>query len=292
MENLHIELTKGNYIDINSDGTMTVKQSYQKVTDVITNFQLTYFEIYMGFDVCFLLENYTNKVRWSFEGSLKKEHKNAAMRFKEIMAENGLFLGKTRKQILYNRTAEEKQLLDYVTQRTLLYNRHEIPFLEKNYAGSAVQHSIVSQSRITATAAPQLISCPCCGKRVSNQALACPDCGQPIANQPVIREVVVQDSLNTQTAICCPRCGAKSVSVTLDTIAVGAKTKGEIREKSVVTNTANSVGRGAMIAATGGLWALTPKKSKYNEISTTKIKNKTVKNAVCQDCGYSWEIRV
>lgn len=41
---------------------------------------------------------------------------------------------------------------------------------------------------------PKIISCPACGKDVSERAAACPHCGQPI-----------------DTAIRCPHCGSKNV---------------------------------------------------------------------------------
>ena len=37
-----------------------------------------------------------------------------------------------------------------------------------------------------------------------------------------------------------------------------------------MTRAGNSLGRAGMIAATGGLWALTPKKSKYKEKKSSK----------------------
>ena len=72
-----------------------------------------------------------------------------------------------------------------------------------------------------------------------------------------------------------------------------AKTKGksEVRKKSVVTRAGNSLGRAGMIAATGGLWALTPKKSKYKEKKSSKTDINSKQMAICQDCGKSWEVK-
>lgn len=50
------------------------------------------------------------------------------------------------------------------------------------------------------------------------------------------------------------------------------KGSSEIRKKSIVTRKANKVGRRAMTMATGGLWLLTPKRSKYKEVYRFKKK--------------------
>lgn len=89
----------------------------------------------------------------------------------------------------------------------------------------------------------------------------------------------------------CPKC--YSLNIGYEFVQDSAKTKGksEVRKKSVVTRAGNSLGRAGMIAATAGLWALTPKKSKYKETkkSKTDINNKQM--AICQDCGNSWEVK-
>lgn len=40
-----------------------------------------------------------------------------------------------------------------------------------------------------------------------------------------------------------------------------------------------------MIMMTGGLWALTPKKSEYNEVSKGKTEYHTTTTKTCMDCG-------
>lgn len=89
----------------------------------------------------------------------------------------------------------------------------------------------------------------------------------------------------------CPKC--HSINIGYEFVQDSAKTKGksEIRKKSAITRAGNDIGRKGMILATGGLWALTPKKSKYKEKknSKTDISNKQV--AICQDCGNSWEVK-
>ena len=64
----------------------------------------------------------------------------------------------------------------------------------------------------------------------------------------------------------------------------------EIRKKSIATRAANDIGRVGLILATRGLWALTPKQSKYSEVATFRTREIKHKTAVCQDCGYSWEM--
>lgn len=89
---------------------------------------------------------------------------------------------------------------------------------------------------------------------------------------------------------CCARCGSEnlSFSVQYETQVYGATS--ETRKKSILARAGNDVGRASMIMATGGLWALTPKRSRYKE--TVKFKTRDVKHktAVCQDCGFSWEM--
>lgn len=88
----------------------------------------------------------------------------------------------------------------------------------------------------------------------------------------------------------CPKCNGFNIEITMQSTEMESKGNSEIRKKSAVTRAGNSMGRAAMIGMTGGLWALTPKKSKYKETkkSNTKVVNK--KFAICQDCGNSWEI--
>ena len=89
----------------------------------------------------------------------------------------------------------------------------------------------------------------------------------------------------------CPKC--HSLNIGYEFVQDSAKTKGkaEVRKKSVVTRAGNSLGRAGMIAATGGLWALTPKKSKYKEKKSSKTDINSKQMAICQDCGKSWEVK-
>lgn len=130
-----------------------------------------------------------------------------------------------------------------------------------------------------------LIACPDCGKQVSSRAAACPNCGCPLDD-----EVLKSVSSNDDKGLKCPRCGSREIVISLEEVASKTRGKAEIRKKSPVTRMANAMGRATMIAATGGLWALTPKKSKYKETKSSSTKNKTRRFGVCQHCGNSWKL--
>ena len=89
----------------------------------------------------------------------------------------------------------------------------------------------------------------------------------------------------------CPKCYSLNIDYNFVTDSANTKGKSEVRKKSIVTRTGNSLGRKGMILATCGLWALTPKKSKYKETKKSKTNIASKKIAVCQDCGYSWEAK-
>lgn len=88
----------------------------------------------------------------------------------------------------------------------------------------------------------------------------------------------------------CPRCGGTNIQFNLENVVTNYGSRTEMRKKSPITNMGNSLGRKGMILATGGLWALTPKKSKYNEIQRGSVQTQQVKTAICQHCGWSWRI--
>ncbi len=129
-----------------------------------------------------------------------------------------------------------------------------------------------------------LINCPECGKEISDKAASCPNCGCPIQKQPTFTNSY---GLFGSAAVC-PKC--KSQHIQMEVEELGYKTKGreETRKKSILTRTANSTGRAGMILATGGLWALTPKKSKYSTVKKSNTKAKKKKYFTCLDCGNSW----
>lgn len=139
----------------------------------------------------------------------------------------------------------------------------------------------------------QSIICEECNGKVNANLKECPYCGFPIRKgmaKPLSQEKPVP-LIKQHSKLLCPRCRSVNVSVNVNESIVGYKGNSEIRKKSVITNTANSLGRKGMIAATGGLWLLTPKKSKYKEISKGKVQSNMKSVGSCHNCGYTWIIR-
>lgn len=89
---------------------------------------------------------------------------------------------------------------------------------------------------------------------------------------------------------CCARCGSENLTFSVQYEQQILGSTSETRKKSIITRAGNDIGRASMIMATGGLWALTPKRSKYKEIQKFKTRDVKHKMAVCQDCGFSWEM--
>lgn len=127
-----------------------------------------------------------------------------------------------------------------------------------------------------------MIKCTQCGGKYLDGADECPHCGCITYE----KENTIQ---NNQYEPKCPNCGSTDVVYEREQETYVTKGKSEVRKKSVVTRKANKAGRKAMIVATGGLWALTPKKSDYNEISKDKTKIKYTTYGICQSCGHSWK---
>ena len=92
------------------------------------------------------------------------------------------------------------------------------------------------------------------------------------------------------TATICPRCGSNDINISINTVGETYRGRNEVRKKSAVTRSANKKARKGMILATGGLWALTPKKSDYKEIQKGKTVYNQVKICICQKCGSSWNV--
>ncbi len=88
----------------------------------------------------------------------------------------------------------------------------------------------------------------------------------------------------------CKKCHSFNIEYTLTPTSSSSSGRNEVRKKSVITRAGNSAGRAGMILATGGLWALTPKKSKYSEKTKTSTNISNSKFAICKDCGNSWKI--
>lgn len=119
--------------------------------------------------------------------------------------------------------------------------------------------------------------CSECGGKYLDGAEECPHCGY-----------IFDWRKRIELHPICPKCGSQDIIFQIVQDSTRQTGKSEIRKKSPVTRAANSVGRATMIAATGGLWALTPKKSKYEEVHNyqTTVSNSTY--GVCQSCGNTW----
>ena len=82
-------------------------------------------------------------------------------------------------------------------------------------------------------------------------------------------------------ALKCPKCKGKSVSVQM--VEVGSKTK---KTGNGLFGNVHNAARGVAAIATLGVSNILIPKAKGKE----KSKNKLTKYAICQDCGYSWEV--
>lgn len=54
-----------------------------------------------------------------------------------------------------------------------------------------------------------LISCPECGKEISDKAFACPNCGNPMNQQS--QQVVQVQQVQQEEYLCCPKCGSREL---------------------------------------------------------------------------------
>lgn len=170
-----------------------------------------------------------------------------------------------------------KQILGVVLFMALAYACY--PKNKKSNNANNISHNdVVNEEKEI-----KLIKCPCCGNEISNMSEKCLNCGQPINSG-----VQMEKSDKNISGLICPVCKGNNINVSVDNVASGYKGKTELRKKSVVTNTANSAGRLGMTMMTGGLWLLTPKKSKYKEIQKGKTNYVKITTCICQNCGYSW----
>ena len=72
-------------------------------------------------------------------------------------------------------------------------------------------------------------------------------------------------------------------------VATGETSTGTIESKK---RTVNKTGRGLANMATMGLYgAVTPKKGKYKEYTSSTTTVHSQKMALCQDCGNSWKVK-
>ncbi len=164
-----------------------------------------------------------------------------------------------------------------------------------------------------------LIICPECGKEFSDKAPACPNCGCPISEMywddnvqedsfedekpkkySTFHRLLYGNNANAKEAWqnadkvhagqLCPICSSHNIEIHTEDIGEKYKGRSEVREKSALTRAGNKAGRAAMIGMTGGLWALTPKKSDYSEVKKGKSKIIKKRVAYCRDCGNQWTL--
>ncbi len=95
----------------------------------------------------------------------------------------------------------------------------------------------------------------------------------------------------TPNRIKCPQCSGENINIQIIQGNGNIKGKSEILERSALNKAGNKAGRTAMIAMTGGLWALTPKKSDFIEKNESISSFQYKKICICQQCGNSWEIK-
>lgn len=103
-------------------------------------------------------------------------------------------------------------------------------------------------------------------------------------NEELKNEIAHIKSFNGKK-LYCPYCLSKNLNIQQSVSESVSKGKSEVRKKSAVTRAGNKAGRAGMIMMTGGLWALTPKKSDYKEVSTGKTQYHTTTTKTCMDCG-------
>ena len=142
-----------------------------------------------------------------------------------------------------------------------------------------------------------LIKCTECGKEFSDKAPACPNCGCPtdvivgaIEEEEQVTPSMLETMMMAKAGKRCPKCHKMNISIENREVGTKGKEKTVIKEKSAAGKAAHSLGRGAMIAATGGLWGLTPKKSDVYTKGKSSTKIIYDKFAVCADCGHEWKL--
>lgn len=142
----------------------------------------------------------------------------------------------------------------------------------------------------------QDVICSCCGFSNTLSSDYCEQCGMRLTPYPHPEKPVSPTQQHEVTnsygmfgsELYCPRCGSAKLSHHYETIGYTTKGYEETHKKSIITRTGNSLGRAGMILATGGLWALTPKKSKYRTTQTSTTQARRIRILDCNSCGYSW----
>lgn len=109
--------------------------------------------------------------------------------------------------------------------------------------------------------------------------------GERIEDKEKLREKISQIRSWNEKDHYCPYCLGTRISKIESVHELTTKGRSEVRKKSAITRAGNKAGRAGMIMATGGLWALTPKKSEYNEVSQARTTYHTTVTKTCTDCG-------
>ena len=110
-----------------------------------------------------------------------------------------------------------------------------------------------------------MIYCPDCGRQLSNRAVTCLNCGCPIAQ------------IVSSGGVKCPRCTSTNLYITLEQLVVKTKTRG--------MGCLWSLFRLILIFCTCGLWLLIGPR-----VATSKTEFINNKVAICQNCGYKWNL--
>ena len=92
--------------------------------------------------------------------------------------------------------------------------------------------------------------------------------------------------------LCCGRCGSDDINISINQFAQKSVSNTKHQKRSMVDRAAYKTGRGMMNMATMGMWgAFTPKRGKYKEITHTQSSTINQKVAICQYCGFSWNVK-
>ena len=90
----------------------------------------------------------------------------------------------------------------------------------------------------------------------------------------------------------CKKCGGYNIQVSMNQYMQQGVSQTTHQKRSLADRTAYNAGRGAMNMMTMGMWgAVTPKRGKYKEITHTQSRVINQKVAICQYCGFSWNIK-
>lgn len=90
----------------------------------------------------------------------------------------------------------------------------------------------------------------------------------------------------------CRKCGGYNIQVSMNQYMQQGISQTTHQKRSLADRTAYNAGRGVMNMMTMGMWgAFTPKRGKYKEITHSQSRTINQKVAICQYCGFSWNIK-